>query len=205
MRKYLVLVLGLVLFTLLVTGCNQAPAGPGTLEFYVNGGDRIFVGMVSKDGWKVVFNHFYVSMSDITSYQSDPPYDPIYSADIIRYETSVSLDGVHTADIAQGGGRRLVGTIPDAPAGLYNAISWKLTPGTEGEANGYSVVMIGQAGKGDQVIDFSIKLNLEGGFQCGEHFAEGYDAAKKIGQLDSGGTAFNELTYAVETFFGDGA
>ncbi len=86
----------------------------------------------------MVFNHFYVSMNNITAYQTDPPYDPIYAADIIRYETSVSLDGVYTADIAQGGGRRLVDEITGAPAGLYNAVSWMMTPATEGNGAGYS-------------------------------------------------------------------
>jgi hypothetical protein len=64
--------------------------------------------------------------------------------------------------------------------------------------------MIGQAGKEDEIIDFTIKLNLEGTFQCGEFFAEGYDAAEKIGQLEGGGTAANEMTIAVEAIFGDG-
>jgi hypothetical protein len=204
MRKINFVIVCLFILVTLFSGCNQEPAGPGTLEFYVNGGDRIFVGMVSKDGWRMVFNHFYVTMANVVSYQSDPPYDPIYSAGLIRYETSAALEGTHTADIAQGGGRRLLGTVAEAPAGLYNAVSWQFTPGIEGEAAGHSIVMVGQAGKGDEIIDFTIKLNLEGAFKCGEFFEEGYDAAEKIGQLESGGTAFNEMTIAIEPIFGDG-
>ena len=121
MRKYASILLTILMLVILASGCNQEPEGPGTMQFYTNGGDRVFVGMVSKDGWKMVFNHFYVTMTDITSFQTDPPYDPIYSADIIRYETSVSLEGIYTSDIAQGGGRRLVDEIIDAPA-YYNRI-----------------------------------------------------------------------------------
>jgi len=205
MRKLTLVSIALLLVAGLIAGCNQEPTAPGTLQFYSNGGDQIFVGMVSKDGWKMVFNHFYVSMNQITAYQTDPPYDPIYAADIIRYETSITLDGIHTADIAQGGGRRLVETVPDAPAGLYNAVSWMMAPGSEGPSAGYSVVMIGQAAKGNELINFTFKLDLKGGYQCGEYFVAGRDATDRLGQLDSGATADVEMTYAVEYIFGDGS
>jgi hypothetical protein len=204
MRKFYSLCIALIIFGFLCTGCNQEADSPGTLEFYSYGGDRVFVGMVSKDGWKIVFNHFYVTMKDITSYQTDPPYDPIYSADIIRYETSVSLDGTYTTDIAQGEGRRLVGAVTDAPAGLYNAVSWYYTPAVEGTPAGYSVFIIGKAGKDDQILDFTLKLNLEGGYQCGNYFDSTRDHADFIGELASGGKAEMEMTYAVEMLFGDG-
>jgi len=204
MRKLSSIFIVLLIITILASGCNQEPEGPGTLQFYANGGDRVFVGMVSKDGWKMIFNHFYVSMKDITSFQTDPPYDPIYSADIIRYETSVSLDGVYTADIAQGEGRRLVDSALEAPTGLYNAVSWYLVPGTEGNGAGHSVVMMGQAGKGDEILDFTLKLNFEGGYQCGNYFVSGSDVKDNIGELASGATAEIEMTYAAEMLFGDG-
>lgn len=203
MRKLTRVFIGLLIMLGLFVGCNQEPEAPGTLQFYSNGGDRVFVGMVSKDGWKMVFNHFYVTMNEVTIYQTDPPYDPIYAADIMRYETSLSLDGTYTADIAQGGGRRLIHEVTDAPAGLYNAVSWIMTPGTEGNAAGHSIVMIGQAAKGDELLDFTIKLDFEGGFQCGEYFIAGKDAAERPGQLAGGGSAEVEMTYAVEYIFGD--
>ena len=204
MRKYASILLTILMLVILASGCNQEPEGPGTMQFYTNGGDRVFVGMVSKDGWKMVFNHFYVTMTDITSFQTDPPYDPIYSADIIRYETSVSLEGIYTSDIAQGGGRRLVDEIMDAPAGLYNAVSWYLTPGAEGNGAGHSIVMMGQAGKDDVILDFTLKLNFEGGYQCGNYFISGSDVKDNIGELAGGGATEKEMTYAVEVLFGDG-
>ena len=203
MRKMTQIIISLILFVTIFSACNQQPEGPGTLQFYSNGGDPIFVGTVSKDGWRMVFNHFYVSMNEITAYQTDPPYDPIYAADIIRYETSLTLDGTYTTDIAQGEGRRLVETRTDAPAGLYNAVSWIMTPATDGPASGYSVVMVGQAAKGDDLIDFNLKLDFKGGYQCGEYFVTGRDAADRLGQLESGATADVEMTYAVEYIFGD--
>ncbi len=66
------------------------------------------------------------------------------------------------------------------------------------------LVMIGQAAKGDERLDFTIKLDIQGGYQCGEYFVAGRDAADRLGMLDSGGTADVEMTYAVEYFFGDG-
>jgi hypothetical protein len=205
MRKAILIVLSLLCFTALVASCNQEAADPGTLEIYATGGDRVFVGMISKDGWKMVFNHFYITMKDVTSYQTDPPYDPVYSADIIRYETSVKLDGTFTVDIAQGDGRRLVGSVPNAPVGFYNAVSWFYTPGEEGEAAGHSVVMVGQAAKDGELVDFTIKLAAEGGYQCGEYYSNAADHAEKMGDLASGEVAEQEITIAVETLFGDAA
>lgn len=203
MRKIILSIVSVLLLAILVTGCDQGPQEPGTLEFYANGGDRIFVGMISKDGWKMVFNHFYLTMTDVTSYQTDPPYDPVYSANIIRYETSVSLDGTHTVDIAQGGGRRLVGSVVDAPTGFYNAVSWYYTPAEQGDAAGHSVVMVGQAAKDGELVDFTIKLDLKGGYQCGEYFTDHADREEKMGELESGQVAEQEITIAVENIFGD--
>jgi hypothetical protein len=205
MRKLTIITSGLLLLAILMAGCDQKPTEPGTLKFYSTGGDPVFIGMVSKDGWKMVFNHFYVTMKDITAYQTDPPYDPIYSADIIRYETSVTLDGTYTVDIAQGDGRRLVAELTDAPPGLFNAVSWIMTPGTEGAAADYAIVMVGQAAKNSELIDFTIKLNYDNGYQCGEYFVAGRDAADRLGQLESGGTAEVEMTYAIGYIFGDGS
>ena len=66
--------------------------GTGTLQFYANGEDFVRQGFVSKDGWAITFDHVYITLADITAYQSDPPYDPHAGSDV-QSKVEVSLDG----------------------------------------------------------------------------------------------------------------
>jgi len=197
------------LLLMVVAGCNAQGSGAGTLQFYASGGDPVRVGMVSKDGWKMVFNHMFITVTDVTGYQSQPPYDPIYARDLIRYEKAAILPGPTTVDIAQndpdGDGAVLVGEIADAEPGKYNAISWQMTPAAEGEYAGYALVLVGRALKDTETIDFTLKFDQVGGYLCGEYFRHGQGAAEKRGILEGGEIADLEMTFALDVLFGDGA
>ncbi len=96
----------------------------GTLEFYANGEDFVRQGFVSMDGWSIQFDHVYITLADITAYQTDPPYDPTTAASISG-DVTVGIDGSYTIDLAEGGAdapRILVGTISDVSVGHYNLI-----------------------------------------------------------------------------------
>lgn len=205
MRKANHVLIILAFLALLCTACSSQENAPGTLQFYANGGDKIRQGMLTKDRWALTFEHFYVTVANATAYQSDPPYDPIYAADLIRYATSIVLDGTHTIDLAMGDAPALVGEILDAPPGTYDAVSWQMAPAMDGAASGYSIVMTGKAEKAGKTVDFNIKLDWEGGYQCGEYFVRSADImAEKRGLLESGGTTTQEMTFVAEVCFGDG-
>lgn len=194
-----------IVVILVLTACGGLQSGPGTLEFFVSGGDAVRHGLLSKDGWQLTFDNVYATVSEVTAYQTDPPYDPVYSADIIRYETSTALDGVHTVDLRSAEDTPLlVGTVVDAPAGAYNAVSWKMAPASAGDAAGHSLVLVGRAEKEDQALDFVIELDWEASFICGDYFVPGADLKATKGRLDPGGTADLEMTFALDSVFGDG-
>jgi hypothetical protein len=198
-------VLGVVILAFVCTGCGSQRSGPGTLQFYTSGGDIVRQGLLAKDGWQLTFDHVYVTMAEITAYQTDPPYDPVYSADIIRYETSTALDGTHTVDLKGGeDASRLVGEVADAKAGAYNAVSWKMVPASTGDAAGFSLVLIGKAETEGQTINFDMRFDWEASFLCGDYFLSGADLKASKGRLDPGGTSDLEMTFALDSVFGDG-
>ena len=205
MRKSLLMLSVLLILACICAGCGGQKSGPGTLQFYASGGDIVRQGLLSKDGWQLTFDHVYVTTAEITAYQTDPPYDPVYSADIIRYEISTPLDGTYTTDLKNGEGASvLVGEVTDAQVGAYNALSWKMVPAAAGDAAGYSLILIGRAEKEGQAIDFTIKLDWEAKFLCGDYFVPGADLKARKGRLDPGGAADLEMTFALDSVFGDG-
>ena len=199
------LCLVMVILTCICAGCGAQQSGPGTLRFHTSGGDIVRQGLLSKDDWQLTFDHVYVTVAEATAYQTDPPYDPVYSADIIRYEISTALDGSHTIDLGSGEGPSIVvGETAEATAGAYNALSWRMVPASAGDAAGYSLVVIGKAEKGGQVVDFALKLDWEAKFLCGDYFRPGEDLKAQKGRLDPGGAADLEMTFALDSVFGDG-
>lgn len=173
--------------------------GEGMLQFHANGEDFVRQGMVSKDGWSLTFDHVYVTLSDVTAYQADPPYDAQSEGDM-QAEVTASLDGKHTVDLAEGDANAepvLIGEVA-APAGRYNALSWNMTEATEGPANGAVIMMQGVAEKDDQQIDFTIALNKAEHFICGDYVGD-----ERKGIVEVGGTADVEATFHFDHLFGD--
>jgi len=201
-KRMLVLPIALLFVaSMALVGCAGGDGGAaGTLQFHANGEDFVRQGFVSKDGWSINFDHVYITLEDIAAYQTDPPYDP-HSGSNIKGKIEVSLDKVHTVDLAEGGADTppiLVGEVKNAPAGHYNAISWKMVKASSGPANGYSLVMIGTAEKNGQSVDFTINVEEECGYSCGEYVGD-----ERKGILEKGGTADLEMTFHFDHIFGD--
>jgi hypothetical protein len=199
MRKpYRMLIVLTLLALVILAGCGGSETG--TLQFNANGEDFVRQGFVSKDGWAITFDHVYITLADITAYQSDPPYDP-HAGGEVEAKTQVALNGTHTVDLAEGAEDAppiLVGEVTGAAAGQYNAISWQMVRASEDPAAGYSLVVVGSAEKDGQTIDFTFKVEPEYTYTCGEYVG---DARK--GMLQKDGTADLEMTFHFDHIFGD--
>lgn len=200
-RSFFILAALLVMVSSMVlVGCAGEEATTGSLQFYANGEDFVREGFVSKDGWNISFAHIYAHLSDITAYQTDPPYDP-HSEGNIDADATVGLSGDHTVDLAEGDENAdpiLVGQVTDAPVGHYNAVSWKMTDAASGPAAGYALVIIGTAEKGNESIGFTISIEEEYTYSCGEYVGD-----ERKGIVEQDGVADVEMTFHFDHIFGD--
>ncbi len=212
MKRMILAVTVMLLFvSALVTGCGSGAqtenkenekqgSQVGTMQFKANGEDFIRQGFVSKDGWSLSFDHVYINFTEITGYQSDPPYDTEKGGEITA-KTKIALQGAHTVDLAEGDNNAppiLVGEYKDAPAGHYNAISWKMTKAAEDPAKGYSLVVMGKAVKEGKTVNFTIKDEKEYKYTAGEYVGD-----ERKGFIQGGDTADLEMTFHFDHIFGD--
>lgn len=170
----------------------------GTLSFTANGEDFVRQGFVSKDGWQITFDHLYLTVADVTAYQSDPPFDAA-SGDAPE-GPSVTSPGPITVDLAEGDENADPITIEEvtADAGQYNALGWRMVPAADGDAAGATMLLQGQAEKDGEVISFVIRDESEYAYNCGEFVGE-----SRKGILDAGSTADVEATFHFDHVFGD--
>jgi hypothetical protein len=192
--KRLTIALFIVLLAGLLTACLGKETG--TLTFRANGEDFVRQGFVSKDGWSIQFDHVYVTLDDVTAYQTEPPYDP-HSGDEIEADTKVELDRTFTVDLAEGGPDASpvqVASVGNAPVGHYNAISWEMVPGE----SGYPLVMEGTAEKDGETIDFTLQVEKEYSYACGDYVGD-----ERKGILTEDGQAEVEMTFHFDHIFGD--
>ncbi len=172
----------------------------GELGFTANGEDFVRSGFVSNDGWHITFRHLYVTITDVTAYQTDPPYDPHSGSEIIG-DVMVELNGVFTVDLAEGDDNAepiLLGILEDVPAGHYNAISWSMIPCEEGPSKGYSVYIDAQAEKGNQ------SYNVSFGFETGYRYSAGeFVGDTRKGFVTPGESSELEMTFHFDHIFGD--
>ena len=120
----------------------------------------------------------------------------------MQAKEKVVLDKTHTVDLAAGGEDAepiLVEAVADAPAGQYNALSWKMVKAETRPAEGQTLVMVGTAEKEGQTLDFTIALNQPLEFVCGEFVGD-----ERKGILTQGSTADVEATFHFDHLFGDG-
>jgi hypothetical protein len=200
MRKRILILAITVLFVISIMLVSCGGGTVGTLQFHANGEDFVRQGFVSKDGWSISFAHVYITLTDVTACQTDPPYDP-HSGVNMECDVKVSLPNTYTMDLAEGDENSppiLVGEVPNAAVGHYNAISWKMVKATSGTAAGYSLVIVGTAEKDAQSIDFSIKVDEEYEYSCGEYVGD-----ERKGIVEEGGTADVEMTFHFDHVFGD--
>ncbi len=198
-KQFPALLILATLISILLTGCGGA-AETGPLQFTANGEDFVRQGFVSKDGWQITFDHVYVHLTDITGYQTDPPYDP-HAGGEPQAEATAALDGSYTVDLAQGGEDAapiLVGQDEQAPAGHYNAVHWQMTPASEGPAAGYALVIIGTAEKEGQTVDFTLDVEKGYAYTCGDYVGD-----ERKGLLAADGTGELEMTFHFDHIFGD--
>jgi hypothetical protein len=191
-----------LLVLLVLTGCGTttALAPTGTLQFRANGEDFIRRGFVSKDGWRISFDHVYVTLANLTAYQSDPPFDPDTDTEP-QAGTQVSLAGPVTVDLAAGDADAdpiLVGEV-NAPGGRYNALAWELVAASDGPASGAVLQLVGTATRAGRTIPFTISFEHASAYRCGDYVGD-----ERKGLLDVGGTADLEATFHFDHLFGDG-
>lgn len=172
----------------------------GTLRFLANGEDFVRQGFTSKDGWAITFDHLYITLTDLTAYQTDPPYDAT-NGEEPEGVAQVADTGVFTVDLAEGDENAdpiVVDTVV-APAGQYNALSWRIVPAPEGDAQGYTLLLDGTAEKEGETIDFTLRIDTEYAYTCGEYVGD-----ERKGILEAGGEANLEATFHFDHIFGDG-
>ncbi len=212
MRRFrLTTMLALLLVGVLVfAGCaTEEPIDPqattpvnddipvGTLVFVADGEEHAREGTSSKDGWDIVFEHAYVTLTDIIAYQTDPPYD-VEDGWSIEYDHMVGLPGEHTVDLADpGSDPATVGAVQEALEGHYNALSWNIVRAGSGPAEGYTMIFIGTAEKDGESVDFTLRFDREIAYQGGEYVG---DVRKGI--LEPAGEAEMEMTFHFDHFFG---
>ncbi len=202
MRAFKHVTVGVVMTALMAFFVMAGSAQAGSLRFYANGEELATEGFLApkltKDGWTLTFSHIFVTLSEITAYQTDPPYDA-HAGGPIATASTVKLGGVHTIDLvmqADEDSLVLVGETP-APAGHYNSISWKLTNAGEGMLAGYSMVITGEAQKDGQTVKFQLYSNEERTYRCGEFVGD-----ERKGFLEQGGLAGLEMTFHLDHVFG---
>jgi hypothetical protein len=181
----------------LLAACS---GGKGTLQFHANGEDFVRQGFVSKDGWTISFDHVYVTLSDIQGYQSDPPYDA-HAGKEVQAKQKAGLSGTYTVDLAEGDENAepiLVGEVTDAAEGQYNAVHWTMVKAADGPSKEYALAIVGVAEKDGQTIPFTIKVENEYEYTCGEYVGD-----ERKGILGKGGTADLEMTFHFDHIFGD--
>ncbi len=180
----------------------QSPADDdtGMLEFTANGEDFIRQGFTSKDGWDIAFDNVWANVSGITAYQTNPPYDPDKMEADIEADQILQLPGTFLIDLAAGNKTALPISVSKvvAPVGRYNALGWQMTPATEGEMEGYSLVMAGTAKKDGESLPFTIGVEESYSNLCGEYVGD-----TRKGFLAANGAANLEMTFHFDHIFGD--
>jgi hypothetical protein len=205
------LFLSLVLMSSIIIGCNaqQETESPqtdinsssnGTINLVANGEDLIRQGMTSKDGWQIQFDKVYVTLSDVTAYQTDSAFNPEEDSNIQASQTINLVDNPTTVDLAEGNeeAKPIQVVTKNAPSGHYNAISWKLLPNNNDAENKNSIILEGSATKDNQNVKFNIQLNPNLAYTCGEFVGD-----ERKGFLDANGTTELEVTFHFDHVFGD--
>lgn len=197
------------LLSLMLVGCGTSAElvsipvqnTQGTLTIRANGEDFIRQGFTSKEGWHLSFKQAALNMGAVTAYQTQPGAK-LEDLQALPRKQQVSLGAPRLVDLAAGDPKTeavLVGTI-SAPAGHYNALSWQWLKATRGDAAGASLVLQGLARKGSQQLPFTLKLDREVAFVCGDYVGE-----ERKGLLSSAGQADLEATFHFDHLFGDGS
>ena len=171
--------------------------GQGNLALVANGEDFIRQGFTTKDGWRIDFNYAYVTIDQITAYQTDPPFDPEGEDQLQEVESIVLLEQPKTIDLAEGDENAPSIKVMEtsAPVGSYNAINWTITSNPETNSG---IVLDGVASKDGQTIEFVLNLPTELTYLCGEYVGD-----ERKGILQGDQPTELEVTFHFDHLFGD--
>jgi hypothetical protein len=182
------------------TDVSKADMGQGTLEFRANGEDFVRQGFTTRDGWQVSFDHVFVSLAEVTAYQTDPPFDA-EAGSTLEAKEQVAVGEPVVVDLAEGDDAAepvLVSTV-EAPAGRYNALAWQMVTAHSGPSGRIFHPDAGnRRPKDGETLPFTIGIAEELAFTCGDFVG---DARKGI--LDDGAMADVESTFHFDHLFGD--
>lgn len=182
------------------TEVASAEGETGTLVIRANGEDFVRQGFTTKDGWEIEFENLYVSLADITAAQTDPPFDPEAGTEL-QAKAEVKVEEAQVIDLAEGdaSAEPIAVTEVEAPAGRFNALAWRMVPAESGPSEGYSIWMQGTATKEGETVPFTVKVNEELAFTCGDFVGD-----ERKGILTAGDEADMEATFHFDHLFGDG-
>ncbi len=182
------------------TEIASADGETGTLLIRANGEDFVREGFTTKDGWEITFDNLYVSLVDITAAQTDPPFDPEAGTEL-QSKAEVKVEEAQVVDLAEGdaSAEPITVTEVDAPAGRFNALAWRMVPAESGPSEGYSIWMQGTATKAGETVPFTVKVNEELAFTCGDFVGD-----ERKGILTADDQADMEATFHFDHMFGDG-
>jgi hypothetical protein len=193
----------IVAICIVISGCNNSNVSDnsmGTIKYVANGEDFVREGFLTKDGWNLNFEHVYVTLGNIKSYQTNPPYNS-EEGDIVNYEVVNSLENIYTVDLAEGDENAdpIIVDEREAKVGFYNAISWEILQAKEGENKGNSLVIQGTATKSEESVPFYIAFNQQCKFAGGEYIGD-----TRKGVVKKGEEGQLEMTFHFDHIFGDG-
>ena len=166
-----------------------------SLRLEANGEDFVREGFVTKDGWQIDFNHVYVTLTDVVAYQTNPPFDVDQESPLSAVETVNLVEKATTIDLAQENPNPVVVNEIEANPGIYNALSWQVSP--DGPENA-SIVLEGVAKKDNQSVEFLISFEETLNYVCGEFVG---DERKGVATVESPGVV--ETTFHFDHIFGD--
>mgnify|MGYP006444210223 CR=1 FL=1 len=176
-----------------------AAEGSGMIAIVANGEDFVRQGFVTKDGWRIDFDHVYVTLDNVKAYQTEPAFDAD-NDQTIQAKALVSLiQEPTTVDLAEGGAdaNPIKVTEKEGNAGFYNALSWEVVTPETGDLNS-AIVLQGTAKKDGETVNFTLNLDQPLAYKCGEYVG---DVRKGFLQADS--QTELEATFHFDHIFGD--
>lgn len=177
---------------------TNTDTGSGTINLVANGEAFARQEFVTKDDWTINFDHVYVTLDQVTAYQSDPAFNPDKNEEISAEQEVTLLSEAKTVDLAKGDGPLTV-TKKQAPVGEYNAIAWQVVSPEQEKKADSAIVLDGTAEKDGKTIDFVLNLDQPLSYQCGEYVGE-----VRKGILEADGETELETTFHFDHIFGDG-
>lgn len=167
----------LIIFIILISACTSET---GQLTFVANGEGFVKDGFTDKGNWDISFENVYVNLSNINAYSG---------------KNSIFIKDSYFIDLKK------VGEVVTKSVNVdnYQGLKFSLEKAKKGEYKGYTILMIGTAKKGNETIDFEIKLDEEISWNCPDGYVG--DEIKGIVKKDKPGEV--EMTFHFDHIFGD--